>query len=631
MTCLRRGRVCGLPGAVLQSAAVDSPLALDAETMRAARLSHGRHAGRPHHGPAGAGRAGGDSGGAACAPGDARRRRSRPSSTRSWTGLERDVLPFVARHQPSRVPRVHPGRGHVARGARRSDRERAQRGHLLVARARRARARSSSWCSTGFARGSAIRRAAAGVLVSGGSAANLTALACAREARIGADGRAGGRLHVGPDPLVARARGAGARVPARPGARDPDRRAGADAAGGAAQRDRRGSGAAGAAADRRRERRHDRGRRDRPASTRSVGALPRARHLARTSTAPTARSRASPSAAARRSPGSSWPTRSRSTRTSGSISRSSSARCSSATARTLRRGFEISPDYLDGRRGGRREVNFSDRGLQLTRSCRALKLWISLRYFGVAAFRAAIDRCLDLALHAQSADRGARRARADVAGLARRRHVPPPPAGRRRRGRPRADQRGAGRARSSARARSSSRRRACAAASCCASASSTTRRRRPRSTARSSWRRRCRSTCRGGARARSARATRRSTQGWLGRPALEPTRSARSALFALARRRAGRARPARRARAPRRAGRGGRRAVAGQPRPLRRPRRRRRGRRGRQALATSGRASSSASWRPSTGEQASRVPARRRSPPSGRRGCSSSTGCSSTG
>jgi hypothetical protein len=46
-------------------------------------------------------------------------------------------------------------------------------------------------------------------------------------------------------------------------------------------------------------------------------------------------------------------------------------------------------------------VNFSDLGLQLTRSCRALKLWISLRYFGVSAFRAAIDNCLDLALHSQ--------------------------------------------------------------------------------------------------------------------------------------------------------------------------------------------------------------------------------------
>jgi hypothetical protein len=68
----------------------------------------------------------------------------------------------------------------------------------------------------------------------------------------------------------------------------------------------------------------------------------------------------------------------------------------------LRRGFEISPDFLKDVEAVDREVNFSDLGLQLTRSCRALKLWISLRYFGVAAFRKAIDGCLDLALHAQS-------------------------------------------------------------------------------------------------------------------------------------------------------------------------------------------------------------------------------------
>jgi aromatic-L-amino-acid decarboxylase len=67
----------------------------------------------------------------------------------------------------------------------------------------------------------------------------------------------------------------------------------------------------------------------------------------------------------------------------------------------LRRGFEISPEFLKDVEAADAEVNFSDRGLQLTRSCRALKLWISLRYFGVSAFRTAIDNCLDLALHAQ--------------------------------------------------------------------------------------------------------------------------------------------------------------------------------------------------------------------------------------
>jgi hypothetical protein len=67
----------------------------------------------------------------------------------------------------------------------------------------------------------------------------------------------------------------------------------------------------------------------------------------------------------------------------------------------LRRGFEISPDFLKDVEAVDQEVNFSDLGLQLTRTSRALKLWISLQYFGVGAFRAAIDNCLDLALHAQ--------------------------------------------------------------------------------------------------------------------------------------------------------------------------------------------------------------------------------------
>ena len=47
-------------------------------------------------------------------------------------------------------------------------------------------------------------------------------------------------------------------------------------------------------------------------------------------------------------------------------------------------------------------MNFSDYGLQLTRMSRAVKLWLSLSYFGVDAFRDAIDRCLDLARLAQA-------------------------------------------------------------------------------------------------------------------------------------------------------------------------------------------------------------------------------------
>ncbi|MDQ2984195.1 MAG: aminotransferase class I/II-fold pyridoxal phosphate-dependent enzyme [Actinomycetota bacterium] len=64
---------------------------------------------------------------------------------------------------------------------------------------------------------------------------------------------------------------------------------------------------------------------------------------------------------------------------------------------SLRAAFEISPTYLKDSESRGAEVNFSDLGIQLTRSSRALKLWVSLRYFGIGAFRRAIDRTLDLA------------------------------------------------------------------------------------------------------------------------------------------------------------------------------------------------------------------------------------------
>ena len=68
----------------------------------------------------------------------------------------------------------------------------------------------------------------------------------------------------------------------------------------------------------------------------------------------------------------------------------------------LRDAFEITPDYLKDTEVSAREVNFADRGVQLSRMCRALKLWVSLKFFGVAAFRTAIDRSLDLAREAQA-------------------------------------------------------------------------------------------------------------------------------------------------------------------------------------------------------------------------------------
>jgi aromatic-L-amino-acid/L-tryptophan decarboxylase len=65
--------------------------------------------------------------------------------------------------------------------------------------------------------------------------------------------------------------------------------------------------------------------------------------------------------------------------------------------RRLRDAFEIVPAYLEDAAVREGEVNLSDLGLQLTRNARALKLWLSLRYFGVDAFRRAIDRSLDVA------------------------------------------------------------------------------------------------------------------------------------------------------------------------------------------------------------------------------------------
>ncbi len=64
----------------------------------------------------------------------------------------------------------------------------------------------------------------------------------------------------------------------------------------------------------------------------------------------------------------------------------------------LERTFAIHPDYLDdlGARGDG-EVNLADRGLQLSRGFRALKVWMSVQTFGVAAFRSALQTGLDLA------------------------------------------------------------------------------------------------------------------------------------------------------------------------------------------------------------------------------------------
>lgn len=65
--------------------------------------------------------------------------------------------------------------------------------------------------------------------------------------------------------------------------------------------------------------------------------------------------------------------------------------------RLLRDTFHILPEYLFDTQGPDEEVNFADYGIQLTRNFRALKLWLSFKVFGVAAFREAVAHGFRLA------------------------------------------------------------------------------------------------------------------------------------------------------------------------------------------------------------------------------------------
>ena len=67
----------------------------------------------------------------------------------------------------------------------------------------------------------------------------------------------------------------------------------------------------------------------------------------------------------------------------------------------LDRTFSMRPEYLADVRPDTAEVNFGDRSLELTRRSRALKLWLMLRVYGAARVRDAVERCIGLAEHAQ--------------------------------------------------------------------------------------------------------------------------------------------------------------------------------------------------------------------------------------
>ncbi|GMV03878.1 MAG: L-2,4-diaminobutyrate decarboxylase [Gemmatimonadota bacterium] len=68
--------------------------------------------------------------------------------------------------------------------------------------------------------------------------------------------------------------------------------------------------------------------------------------------------------------------------------------------RALESAFGVHPEYLQDTRLGMEHVNFADRGLQLTRSFRALKVWMSIQTFGLAAFRRSVARGMDFARRA---------------------------------------------------------------------------------------------------------------------------------------------------------------------------------------------------------------------------------------
>jgi glutamate/tyrosine decarboxylase-like PLP-dependent enzyme len=70
--------------------------------------------------------------------------------------------------------------------------------------------------------------------------------------------------------------------------------------------------------------------------------------------------------------------------------------------RLLRDTFHILPDYLKDSEPAQEEINYRDHGIQLTRSFRALKLWMSLKAFGLEAFRQGVAHGIGLSEYAES-------------------------------------------------------------------------------------------------------------------------------------------------------------------------------------------------------------------------------------
>jgi glutamate/tyrosine decarboxylase-like PLP-dependent enzyme len=70
--------------------------------------------------------------------------------------------------------------------------------------------------------------------------------------------------------------------------------------------------------------------------------------------------------------------------------------------RWLGETFAQRPAYLQDIAPAEDEVNFAERGLALTRRFRALKIWLSVKVFGVGWYRQLVDRCCRLAALAET-------------------------------------------------------------------------------------------------------------------------------------------------------------------------------------------------------------------------------------
>ena len=71
-------------------------------------------------------------------------------------------------------------------------------------------------------------------------------------------------------------------------------------------------------------------------------------------------------------------------------------------ASTLKCAFAVRHDVLQDTIWGANHPNFSDHGVQLSRAFRALKVWVSVKTFGMGAFRHAVSNGMELARRAAS-------------------------------------------------------------------------------------------------------------------------------------------------------------------------------------------------------------------------------------